>query len=106
MIPSATDGTHRPQTVKNFSHTENEWGKKRKYYQFTLILLCKESEGVAAHHPSPALVLEGGPAGERPGGHAEHSSHKRSATLRHDYLRRLVKPSMHKKDATKATGHA
>ena len=80
---------HRPQTVKNFSYTENEWGKKRKYYQFTLILLQGEQRCRTAHRlpPSPG---PGGRAswGAAPGGHAEHSSHKRSGTLRHDHLRR------------------
>lgn len=73
---------HRPQTVKNFCYTEKGWGKKRKYYQFTLIPLQGEWRCRTAHRvlPSPG---PGGTAslGAAPGGHAEHSSHKRSGTL-------------------------
>lgn len=81
---------HRPQTVKNFfSYTENEWGKKRKYYQFTLIPMQGEWRCRTAHRLPPSPGPRGRASwGAAPGGHAEHSSHKRSATLRHDHLRR------------------
>ena len=80
---------HRPQTVTNFCYTEKGWGKKRKYYQFTLIPLQGEWRCRTAHRVLPSPGPRGRASlGAAPGGHAEHCSHKRSGTLRHDHLRR------------------